>query len=189
EFQRDVELLRLENLTDPLTLIGNRQYFDESLDKMTQTAKDGGRRLTLLFADIDHFKNFNDSFGHQVGDQVLRLVASTIKENLRDGDVAARYGGEEFAVLLPDAPLAVGLAAAERIRMAIMVREIKIRSTQQSLGRITMSIGVVQLRNRETALEFVARGDRCLYAAKRSGRKRVLSEQFMNGAEPATACA
>ena len=176
DLQKDLELLRLENLTDPLTLIGNRQYFDESLAKMTAVANERGLPLSLLFADIDHFKKFNDSFGHQVGDQVLRLVASTIKEALRDGDVAARYGGEEFAVLLPNAQLDVGKLVAQRICLAIMRRDIKLRSSQQSLGRITISIGVAQFRQAEAAVEFVGRADTCLYAAKRWGRNRVVSE-------------
>jgi diguanylate cyclase len=176
DLQKEVELLRLENSTDPLTLIGNRHYFDESLVTMTAAAKESGEPLSLLFADIDHFKKFNDSFGHQVGDQVLRLVAITIKDAMRDGDIVARYGGEEFGIILPGAPLAAAKMAGERIRTAIMARDLKKRATQESLGRITISIGVVQFRQGETPLDFVERADACMYAAKRSGRNRVVGE-------------
>ena len=176
ELQKDVDLLRLENSTDPLTLVRNRQYFDESLVKMIASAKESGEPLSLLFADIDRFKKFNDVFGHQTGDQVLRLVAKTIKETMRDEDVVARYGGEEFGVILPNTPLAVARLAAERVRLAIMAKEIKKRTTQELLGRITISIGVVQLRHEENPTEFVERADACAYAAKQSGRNRVASE-------------
>jgi diguanylate cyclase len=174
--QQQIETLRIENLTDSLTLIGNRQYFDESLTRLVAAAADSGEPLSLLFCDIDHFKNFNDKFGHQVGDQVLRLVAGLIKNTLRDRDVFGRYGGEEFAIILPSTPLAVAKMAAERIRAAIMVREIKKRGTGGSFGSITISIGVAQLRDGETSLALLKRADGCLYAAKRSGRNRVVSE-------------
>ena len=176
ELQRQVETLRVENLTDPLTLIGNRQYFDESLACLTAVATDSGEPLSLLFCDIDHFKNFNDKFGHQVGDQVLRLVAGLIKNTLRDGDVVGRYGGEEFGMILPATPLITAKAAAERIRGAIMAREVRKRGSEASFGRITISIGVAQLRDGETSLALVRRADECLYMAKRSGRNRVVSE-------------
>jgi diguanylate cyclase len=176
ELQQDIETIRLESSTDALTLIGNRQYFDEKLLTMTAVAKETGRPLALLFADVDHFKNFNDTFGHQVGDQVLRLVAAAINESIREGCFACRYGGEEFAVILPDTPLASAKMAAERIRVAVQARDLKKRSTQSSLGRVTISIGVARLHSKETPHEFLQRADACLYVAKRSGRNRVVSE-------------
>jgi diguanylate cyclase len=176
QLQQQVEALRSENLTDSLTLIGNRQYFDESLIGLAAATAESGKPLSLLFCDIDHFKNFNDRFGHQVGDQVLRLVAGAIKNALRDGDVAGRYGGEEFGIILPDTPLAVAKVAAERIRSAIMAREVKRRGAEGSFGRITISIGVAQLRNGEASHSLVQRADACLYAAKRFGRNCVVSE-------------
>jgi diguanylate cyclase len=174
--QEEVETLRVETLTDPLTLIGNRQYFDDSLTALTAAAMRTGKPLSLLFSDIDNFKDFNDRFGHQVGDQVLRLVAGLIKNTLREGDIVCRYGGEEFGIILPGSTLAVANMAAERIRAAITAREIKKAGDQGSYGRITMSIGVAQFLAGEAPLDFVERADACLYAAKRSGRNRVVNE-------------
>jgi diguanylate cyclase len=174
--QEEVETLRVEALTDPLTLIGNRQYFDESLAALAAASVRTGKPLSLLFTDIDNFKDFNDRHGHQIGDQVLRLVAGLIKNTLGDGEIVCRYGGEEFAVILPGASLAVADMVAERIRAAIMGREIKKGHNQGSYGRITISIGVAQLRLEEALLDFVKRADTCLYAAKRAGRNRVINE-------------
>ena len=176
QLQGQVETLRVENLTDPLTLIGNRQYFDETLARLSAAATDAEEPLSLLFCDIDRFKDFNDRFGHQVGDQVLRLVAGLIKSTVRDGDVVGRYGGEEFGIILPATLLAAAKMAAERIRAAIMAKEVRKRGSEESFGRIAISIGVAQLRRGETALDLVRRADGCLYAAKRSGRNRVVSE-------------
>jgi len=176
DLQKNVDTLRLETLTDPLTLVGNRQRFDESLSTMTATANVSGQPLSLLLADIDHFKKFNDWFGHQAGDQVLRLVATTIKDALRDDDVVARYGGEEFVAILPGTPLAIGTMTAERVRKSIAARDVKKRATGESMGQITISIGVAQFLPGESPVELVERADSYLYAAKRSGRNRVVSD-------------
>jgi diguanylate cyclase len=157
-------------------LIGNRQYFDESLIHLAGSANRDDKALSLLFGDIDHFKDFNDRFGHQVGDQVLRLVAGLIRNTLQDGDLVSRYGGEEFGIILPGKPLADAKMTAERIRAAVMTRNIKKKGDNGSYGRITMSIGVAQFRAGETPVAFIERADACLYAAKRSGRNRVVSE-------------
>jgi diguanylate cyclase len=177
DLQKSVDTLRLETLTDPLTLVGNRQRFDDSLGSMTAAAQASGQPLSLLMADIDHFKKFNDWFGHQAGDQVLRLVATAIKGALRDSDVVARYGGEEFTVILPNAPMAFARMTAERVRQSIAARDVKKRTTGESLGQITISIGVAEFRHGESSVEFVERADACLYAAKRSGRNRVIGDR------------
>jgi diguanylate cyclase len=174
--QQQLETLRIENLTDSLTLIGNRQYFDESLNHLTSAAIESGKPLSLLFCDIDHFKNFNDKFGHHIGDQVLRLVAGVIKRSLRDGDIAGRYGGEEFGIILPGSKLDVAKSVAGRIREAVMARDVKERNSGESFGRITISIGVAQLRPDETSTSLMQRADACLYAAKRASRNRVIAE-------------
>jgi diguanylate cyclase len=126
--------------------------------------------------DIDHFKTFNDTFGHLTGDQVLRLVALSVKQNVKGQDLAARYGGEEFAVILPDTVLRSGVTVADHIRRAVMTKELMKRSTGEHLGRVTISIGVASLRPDDSAASLLGRADQCLYAAKRSGRNQVVCE-------------
>jgi diguanylate cyclase len=126
--------------------------------------------------DIDHFKNFNDTWGHLTGDQVLRLVAMSLKQNVKGQDVAARYGGEEFAVILPNTVLRAALTVGDHIRRAVMSKELMKRSTGQNLGRVTISLGCATAHKGDTAQSLIARADACLYAAKRNGRNRVICE-------------
>jgi diguanylate cyclase len=176
QLQVNLETVRTESLTDPMTGLANRKYFDESLDKAIVDATTGGEPLSLLMVDIDHFKTFNDTYGHLTGDQVLRLVASSLKQNVKGQDVAARYGGEEFAVVLPATLLRSALTVADHIRRAAMSKELMKRSTGQYLGRITVSVGVATLHMGDTAQTLIERADACLYAAKRNGRNRVICE-------------
>ncbi len=174
--QENLELVRNESLTDPLTSLANRKFFDQALSKAIVDATAANEQLSLLLTDIDHFKTFNDSFGHLTGDQVLRLVAISVKQNVKGQDIAARYGGEEFAVVLPNTPLRAGVTVADHIRRAVMSKELMKRSTGEHLGRVTISVGVASLRPGDTAQTLIARADTCLYAAKRSGRNRVICE-------------
>ena len=136
----------------------------------------GNSPLCLMLLDIDHFKNFNDTYGHQTGDQVLRLVAMTLKSNIKGKDLAARYGGEEFVAILPETDLEGAIIVADNIRKAIQAKELLKRSTNEKLGRITASFGVAVFRPADTASTLIERADRCLYAAKHAGRNRVVSE-------------
>ena len=126
--------------------------------------------------DIDFFKKFNDNYGHQLGDQVLKLVAKTLTTSVREGDLPARYGGEEFSVVLPNADLEVAREIAERIRKRVGVKKIVKRSTGEDLGNITMSLGIARYDIGESMQELIKRADEALYAAKRTGRNRVLTE-------------
>jgi diguanylate cyclase len=139
-------------------------------------AKQKNEPLSLLMCDIDHFKKFNDTFGHLTGDQVLRLVASTVKQNVKGLDIAARYGGEEFVIALPNTSLQSANTVAEHIRRAVMTKELVKRSTGENLGRVTLSLGAAVLRAQDTAQMLIDRADKCLYAAKRNGRNRVICE-------------
>jgi diguanylate cyclase len=130
--------------------------------------------------DIDHFKTFNDNFGHGVGDQVLRLMARVLRERMRDGDLPARYGGEELIAVLPGAALATCEAVAERIRRAIAECHITRRSTGEALPGITVSIGVGQFQSGESMADLIERCDRALYLAKRTGRNRVVTENELD---------
>ena len=176
QLQENLEVVRNESLTDPLTSLANRKYFDEALVKAIATASGKGEPLSLLMTDIDHFKRFNDTYGHLTGDQVLRLVAMSVRQNVKGQDIAARYGGEEFVVVLPNTVLQSASTLADHIRCAVMNKELKKRSSGENLGRITISVGVAALRPGDTPQALIERADNCLYAAKRSGRNRVISE-------------
>ncbi|BCJ90718.1 GGDEF domain-containing protein [Terrihabitans soli] len=167
-----LEAIRAESLTDPLTLLSNRKFFDMALEK----ALSDGKPFSLLVTDIDHFKSFNDKYGHLTGDQVLRLVATAVKQNVKGQDIAARYGGEEFAIILPGTTLRPAVTVADHIRRAVMGKELVKRSTGENLGRVTISIGVASFHSNDNAATIIERADMCLYAAKRAGRNRVVCE-------------
>ena len=176
ELHENLEVVRTESLTDPLTQLANRKFFDNTLEQAIADARTKNEPLSLLMTDIDHFKNFNDSFGHLTGDQVLRLVAMSVKQNVKGLDTAARYGGEEFAIVLPNTVLRSAITVADHIRRAVMTKELMKRSTGEHLGRVTISIGVATWQKNDSAQMLIERADRCLYAAKRHGRNRVMCE-------------
>jgi len=186
ELRQNLETVRNESLTDPLTTLANRKYFDDALNKAMAQARSKGEPLSLLMTDIDHFKAFNDNFGHLTGDQVLRLVASSTKQNVKGQDIAARYGGEEFAIVLPNTVLRSAITVADHIRRAVMTKELVRRSTGQHLGGVTISVGVATLQPSDTTQSLIQRADTCLYAAKRNGRNRVVSEADPEVANPAS---
>ena len=176
ELQVNLEAVRTESLTDPLTQLANRKYFDTTIEQAIEEARAANEPLSLLMTDIDHFKNFNDSFGHLTGDQVLRLVAMSVTQNVKGQDTASRYGGEEFAVILPNTVLRSAITVADHIRRAVMTKELMKRSTGEHLGRVTISVGVATWRKNDTVQSLIERTDACLYAAKRHGRNRVMCE-------------
>ena len=176
ELQQNLEAVRTESLTDPLTTLANRKFFDIELSRLMAEAKQKNEPLSLLMTDIDNFKAFNDKYGHLTGDQVLRLVAISVKQNVKARDIAARYGGEEFMVALPNAPLREAIALADHIRHAVMTKELMKRSSGERLGRVTISVGVAAFRVEDTPQSLLERADGCLYAAKRFGRNRVIAE-------------
>ncbi|HEX5507977.1 MAG TPA: GGDEF domain-containing protein [Pseudolabrys sp.] len=176
DLQQNLEAVRTESLTDPLTQLSNRKLFDSAIAQAIADAQTREEPLSLLMTDIDHFKAFNDNYGHLTGDQVLRLVAMSLKQNVKGRDTAARYGGEEFGVVLPNTPLRAAITVADQIRCAVMTKELMKRSTGEHLGRVTVSVGVATLRKSDTVQSLIERTDACLYAAKRHGRNRVMSE-------------
>jgi diguanylate cyclase len=176
ELRQRLETVRRESLLDPLTGIANRKAFDTELKASVGRSVETGEPVTLVMCDIDHFKTFNDTWGHQTGDQVLRLVANCLSENVKGRDTAARYGGEEFAVILPQTSLADAVGLADQIRGKVESKKLVKKSTGDILGMITISMGVAQYDPKESLDEFVARADTCLYAAKHAGRNRVVCE-------------
>lgn len=177
-----LESTRAEALTDPLTGLANRRHFEEMLQKAIDQATLRREPFALVMADIDFFKNFNDMHGHLTGDQVLRLVARTMKDKFKDKAIITRFGGEEFAIILPEADVVAGKFGAETVRQALLTRELVKRSTNESLGRITISLGVSVYRRGDTASSIVERADNALLQAKRDGRNRTVTEDAVQDA-------
>lgn len=173
QLRHNLEETRKEASTDPLTGIANRKVFDAELRSAAAVARQESGLLSLLMIDIDHFKAFNDQHGHQLGDQVLKLVARSIAECIRQEDLAARFGGEEFCVILPRARLNEAVRVAEAIRSRVARRRITNRRTGKVLGSITLSIGVAEYTLGEDEADFLRNADEAMYAAKRTGRNRV----------------
>jgi len=162
--------------TDTLTGLANRRAMDEFLRLAQIQAMENGEPLSAMMIDIDHFKKFNDTYGHQVGDQVIKLMAAVLRENVRENDLAARYGGEELIAVLPGIDIEACKQVAERIRTVIAERRIRRRTTGEEISSITISVGVGEFRLGESAESLIERCDRALYLAKRQGRNRVLTE-------------
>ncbi|MDP9128660.1 MAG: GGDEF domain-containing protein [Pseudomonadota bacterium] len=176
EVRYNLDLVHRESQTDPLTGVGNRKFFEQEMSKATTAAVDNGTPLTLLMIDIDHFKKFNDSYGHLIGDQVLRLVARTLVENLKGRDVIARFGGEEFVILLAQTRVTDAEKVANQLRSSLSTKQIRRRKTNETLGAITISIGATEYYPGEDTDGFIARADEALYKAKQTGRNRVVAE-------------
>lgn len=176
KLREDLDKVRSEARTDGLTGVANRKVFDSTMRDATSEAGNKSQHLSLLMLDIDFFKRFNDTYGHQMGDQVLKLVARTVKACVRPADTVARYGGEEFAAILPQTPLRDAMIVAERIRTTVAGKRITNRRSGIELGRITLSIGAAEYSIGESVAEMVQRADKALYTAKRQGRNRVVSQ-------------
>lgn len=176
ELKSQLDNVRKEALTDPLTGIANRKAFDTNLQAAIEDAQSSGAALSLFMCDIDRFKLFNDTWGHQTGDQVLRLVANCLSENTKGYDTAARYGGEEFAVIVRHANVDDAVKLADQIRLKVQGKRLIKKSTGDILGSITISIGVAELAEGETAASLIQRADTCLYRAKHAGRNCVIGD-------------
>jgi diguanylate cyclase len=174
--RNNLSKVREEALTDPLTGVANRKRFDEFLEDCRREAIRKGSPLSLIMCDIDHFKAINDAWGHNVGDQVIRFIASALGSSIREGWMVARYGGEEFAIVAPDATIAEAMKAAERARMSIESKVLRRRTTNEHLGHVTASFGVAQFEPEEPRWKFVERADAALYASKDAGRNKVTSK-------------
>ncbi|MDP3174345.1 MAG: diguanylate cyclase [Phenylobacterium sp.] len=177
-----LEQVRRDATTDGLTNLANRKAFDDELDRACDEADEGGWPLTLAVIDIDHFKSFNDTWGHQTGDQVLRFVASVIGKMGSAPRVVARYGGEEFALLFPNETAASAFAVLETIRREVSSRMLKRRSTNEDLGTVSVSAGLAERRPGEQPPALMERADEALYASKHRGRNRTTSAEDMANA-------
>lgn len=179
ELRNHLVSVREEVMTDALTGIANRRFFDSVVREMAALSSSSERPLSLCMVDIDHFKQFNDRHGHQIGDQVLKLVAKVLRDSLKGRDVAARYGGEEFVILLPETRLRDAILIADQIRELVASKNLIKRTTGETIGSVNLSIGVSQYRRHESVQAFMGRADAALYLAKNSGRNRVCSESML----------
>lgn len=162
---------------DYLTNVSNRKALEKALEQQTEFARQNQSPLCLLMLDIDHFKQYNDRYGHLIGDEVLKIVAKHLVNSVKGKDFVARYGGEEFAVLLPSTPIEGAMVVADIIRKTIASSELKRKDTGEIFGSITISIGVSLFRpETDTIPLFIKRADDALYVAKKAGRNRVAKE-------------
>ena len=173
KLREHLEQVRRDASTDALTNLANRKAFDEHIQRACAEADEHGAPLTLAVVDIDHFKSFNDTWGHQTGDQVLRYVASVMQRVCGPPWLAARYGGDEFSMLFPGEAATMVEAAMNSVREEIASRLLKRRSTNEELSTVTISVGIAQRRKDETVSALMERADEALYASKRAGRNRV----------------
>ena len=171
--QKEFEQAKTELLVDFLTGILNRKGFYETLEK---SVSETTGHLSLLIVDLDHFKKFNDTHGHIVGDKILRIMAKNMQKSVRGSDFTARIGGEEFAVILPKTPLLGATTVAETLRASFSQLKLEKKAKSESLGTITVSIGVAQYRPGESLENLINRADKALYFAKNAGRNRVATE-------------
>jgi diguanylate cyclase (GGDEF)-like protein len=155
---------------DPLTGAYNKRYFDDALHKELTRCTQANQPLSLVLFDIDYFKRINDTYGHPAGDEVLRMVAATVKDLLEDDEALARVGGEEFAIILPGSALLGARQRAELARNLIQTTSISVEGIRIA---VTVSLGVAERAQNEDQTELYRRADTQLYEAKRSGRNRV----------------
>lgn len=170
------EALREQAIHDALTGLFNRRYLDETLPRELHRCQRGGEPLTAAMLDLDHFKQFNDHYGHKAGDVVLQAVGQLLRRSLRASDMACRYGGEELTVVMPGSSLEDARARLEGLRQAVM--QMRLRCRDIELPAITMSIGIAAAESEETdATALLGRADAALYRAKAQGRNRIVATQ------------
>ena len=174
-----LEQVRRDAMTDALTNLANRKAFDE---RLAATCAEDGATLCLALLDIDHFKRFNDTWGHQTGDQVLRYVSTVLARTCGERRFAARFGGEEFAIIFPAETAPAVTAALEGILQEVGSRSLRRRSTNEELGAVTLSAGFAERLAGETAAALLERADAALYASKRAGRNRVTAADALDQA-------
>jgi len=177
-----LEQVRRDAMTDALTNLANRKSFDEELLRACVESETTRKPFTLAVLDIDNFKRFNDTWGHQTGDQVLRYVASVIGRISKAPRIAARYGGEEFAVIFPGESAPAVEAALNGIREEIGSRALRRRSTNDELGAVTISAGLATRRHGESGSALLDRADAALYASKHGGRNQVTNGERLEAA-------
>jgi diguanylate cyclase (GGDEF)-like protein len=166
------ETLREQAIRDPLTRLFNRRFLEESFERELQLAARKQHSIAVLFVDLDHFKKFNDTFGHEAGDMVLRSLADLFRNFFRATDICCRYGGEEFAIILPESSARDAAVRADALRSE--VKRLQLQFKKQPLGPLTLSAGVAAFpEHGSTSLDLLRIADQCLYESKARGRDIV----------------
>ena len=166
-FFMDIDKIAADSFKDALTGLHNRRYFDDCLKKEMQRSGRYGLALSLLLIDVDHFKTYNDTFGHVEGDKVLRRIGTIIQDSIRQTDSGCRYGGEEFAVVMPQSDIEDAFVVADRIRNNVEANTVDLNSG------VTVSVGMSQYKPNQMITDFIASSDKALYRAKNNGRNRI----------------
>ena len=177
KLKQNLKKTTLEAQHDFLTGVYNRKAFEKFFDEYAAVAKETKGELCFIIIDIDPFKRFNDTYGHLIGDEVLKIVAKTLTDSLKGRDIVARFGGEEFVVLLPETPIDIAMKLADSVRKAIAGKELKRKGTGETYGAITVSMGIAAFRHASDTLPTLTkRADDALYKSKNAGRNQVTRE-------------
>ncbi len=171
-----LEKARQNEFKDPLTNVANRRYFDRALPRFIANSFAAGSPLNLVMADLDHFKLVNDTFGHQVGDDVLRYFAALLQKNVKGRDIVARYGGEEFAIILPSTTSANAKLLMQQIMAQLERANLVVSKGQNPIGKVTSTFGIAQAIQGDDAETLIKRADMKLFEAKQAGRNRIASD-------------
>lgn len=181
QLKKQLDAARKEALTDDLTQIGNRKAFNSLIQDLTLHHRHTPEPLCLIMTDIDHFKSFNDTYGHPVGDSVLRYYAKVLTQGSGPNEQVCRYGGEEFAILLRNVSIDEATQRAEQIRQNIADVRLTLKDSSEPIRQITASFGIAFFHGEHDDMEtFIERADKSLYAAKESGRNTVVHEMMLN---------
>lgn len=181
ELRKELSKVKETASIDALTGLLNRGTFDETLTDLLEQSSDKDICLTLL--DLDHFKQINDKFGHLIGDNVLKYTASLLKKYAEKHHHVARYGGEELAIIMPDTSLSAAHDIAEKIRISLQNSKLKRKNSNESIGAITLSVGIAARKQNDSMESFIQRADQALYEAKATGRNKVICEWGMSPLE------
>ena len=176
---KELEGIKQVAKTDMLTGLLNRWGFEEALYPIMEDIKTTHEPLSVIMLDIDHFKRVNDTHGHLIGDNVLKMIGKLIKDSIKGKDIAARFGGEEFVLMLPQTPIKGAYTVAEQIRLNLQKMNLKIKDTGESIGQITISLGIALYKEGESIEALIKRADDVLYHAKNTGRNKTVTEVML----------